>query len=85
MAFARYRDRKLKMEGTQRFVFANDEPTEKAIERLRNRLKEGSSSPLTDDTFFTNSSLQTCDDFESFVEAVNKAVKGDAANEGGAA
>ena len=34
---------------------------------------------------FKNSSLQTCDDFESFVAAVNKAVNGDAADEGGAA
>lgn len=74
LAFARFRDRKLGIKGTQRFVFANDEPTEQAIARLRERLKDGSSSPLTDDGFFRNSSLETCDDFESFVTAINKAV-----------
>ena len=74
LAFARYRDRKMKTEGTQRFLFINDQETEDTVNRLRESLKEGSSSPLTDDTFFKNSSLKTCDDFDSFVAAVNDAV-----------
>ena len=74
LAFSRFRDRKLGIKGTQRFVFANDQPTEQAIERLRERLKDGATGELTDDNFFKNSSLQTCDDFESLVTAINKAV-----------
>ena len=74
LAFARYRDRKMKTEGTQRFLFINDQETEDSVNRLRDSLKEGSSSPLTDDTFFKNSSLKTCDDFDSLVAAVNAAV-----------
>jgi hypothetical protein len=74
LAFARYRDKKMKIEGTKRFLFANDEPTEDAIARLRERLKGGQSSPLTDDEFFINSKLTTCETFEDFVEAINGAV-----------
>ena len=74
LAFARYRDRKMKTEGTQRFLFINDQETEDSVNRLRESLKEGNSSPLTDDTFFKNSSLKTCGDFDSFVVAVNAAV-----------
>ena len=64
----------MKTEGTQRFLFINDQETEDSVNRLRESLKEGNSSPLTDDTFFKNSSLKTCDDFDSFVAAVNDAV-----------
>jgi hypothetical protein len=87
LAFARFRDRKLGIKGAKRFAFANDEQAEQAIERLRKRLTDGSSaSELTDDDFFRNSSLQTCDDFESFVAAVNKAVaeEKDSSSDGGA-
>ena len=74
LAFARYRDRKMKIDGTQRFLFINDLQTEESVNRLRENLKEGSASPLTDDTFFKNSSLITSDDFELFVAKVNAAV-----------
>lgn len=79
ISFARYRDRKMKIEDVQRFLFVNDEPTEKAIERLRESLKQGDSSPLTDDDFFKNSSLAVCEEFGELVSAINAAVQ-----EGGA-
>ena len=67
VAFARYRDRKMPVEGTDRYLFAFDEPTEDAIHRLR--------ESLADDEFFSNSSLTTPETFEGFVAAVNKGVR----------
>lgn len=77
LAFARYRDRKLGIPGTQRFLFAFDQATEQAIGRLRERLQQGQSSPLTDDEFFANSSLTSAETFEEFVTSILAAVRGE--------
>ncbi len=74
LAFARYRDRKMRIEGTQRFLFANDEATEKAIARLRETLQDGPSTGPTDDELFAESRLTTCETFEELVGAINRAV-----------
>jgi len=85
LTFARYRDRKMKTDGTQRFLFLNDPDSEAAFDHLRESLTEGNGAELTDDTFFANSSLRTCDGFDTLVAAVNKAVTGsDGENEGSA-
>ncbi|MBX3395397.1 MAG: type I-E CRISPR-associated protein Cas7/Cse4/CasC [Phycisphaerae bacterium] len=76
LAFAQYRNRKMAVDGTQRFLFINDPDCEQAVERLRNDLKKGNQSPLTDDEFFSDSTLKSCDAFNDLVAAVNAAVAG---------
>jgi len=75
LAFARYRDKKMPVPGTEGFLFAFDQTTEDAIARLREGLKEGNSSPLTDDAFFKKPRLTVCETFEDLVGAVNAAVR----------
>lgn len=74
LSFARYRHRKMPIHGTLRFLFANDEETEQAIERLRENLRTGDSTRPEEDSFFQQPGLTICDTFEDFVRAVNQAV-----------
>ncbi len=74
LAFARYRDEKMRIDGTRRFLFANDEATEKTIKRLRASLQDGPSTAPTDDGLFAESSLTECETFEELVSVINRAV-----------
>lgn len=82
LSFARYRHRKMPINGTLRFLFANDEETEQAIERLRESLRDGDPTKPQEDSFFQQPGLTICDTFEDFVQAVNGAVEQLSSKEG---
>jgi hypothetical protein len=65
LTFARYRDGKMPIAGTQRLLFANDPPTEQVITRRKD-----------EEASFFERGVKICDRFDELVAALNQAVEG---------
>jgi hypothetical protein len=75
LAFARYRDRKMAIDGKKSFLFENDEPTEQAVKRLCEEVNATRTGTDGDSKLFENSEVATCDTFKDFVDKVIAAVR----------